>query len=395
MGNIKNVANMLNPSHDETNRQKFVSILRKKILVDFAEDMKSVYKNKVEPKFNDLNNRNPTNGREIRTHMIKEMIFKGWSSLRYNAQLMTWLSVKSCIERDLSKMIEESKKIQKLNPTGGSLSLDSNVKIPREITELDIHLMPGCFHTEYTDHDVAQGALYHYGTNVFSGGLQHRKLVKGSVGTSIANFLKIAFPNFIPNKILDIGCTAGANTIPYGEIFSNAEIHGIDIGASLLRFAHARAESENIPIHFHQKNALETGFESNTFDFITSSFFFHEVSVKDTNKILKECYRLLKPGGLMLHMELPPSNETDPYYNFYLDWDAFYNNEPHYLKFRDLDFESLVTKAGFEKNKLLFTRIPNYPSTPEEEFKSSILDKSTLRRDHGNGAVWYTFGGWK
>ena len=69
-------------------------------------------------------------------------------------------------------------------------NLDSNVKVPKEITELDIHLMPGCFHTEYTDHDVAQGALYHYGTSVFSGGLQHRKLVKGSVGTSIANFLK-------------------------------------------------------------------------------------------------------------------------------------------------------------------------------------------------------------
>ena len=150
MGNIKNVANMLNPSHDETNRQKFVSILRKKILVDFAQDMKSVYKNKVEPKFNDLNNRYPTNGREIRTHMVKEMIFKGWSSLRYNAQLMTWLSVKSCIERDLGEMIEESIKIQKLNPTGGSLNLDSNVKVPKEITELDIHLMPGCFHTEYT-----------------------------------------------------------------------------------------------------------------------------------------------------------------------------------------------------------------------------------------------------
>ena len=139
MGNIKNIANMLKPNHDEINRQKFVSILRKKILVDFAEDMKSVYKNKVEPKFNDLNSRLPSNGREIRTHMLKEMIFKGWSSLRYNAQLMTWLSVKSCIERDLSKMIELSNKIQKLNPTGGSLSLDSNVKVPREITELDIN----------------------------------------------------------------------------------------------------------------------------------------------------------------------------------------------------------------------------------------------------------------
>ncbi|PPR77438.1 MAG: Ubiquinone/menaquinone biosynthesis C-methyltransferase UbiE [Alphaproteobacteria bacterium MarineAlpha2_Bin1] len=395
MGSIKNISNMLKPNHDEISRQKFVSILRKKILVDFASDMKFVYKNKVEPNFENLKLRKPKNGREIRKYMLKEMIFKGWSSLRYNAQLMTWLSVKPCIERNLEGLIEESIRIHNLNPSGGSLSLNQDVKVPREITELDIHLMPGCFHTEYTENDVTQGALYHYGTSVFSGGLQHRKLVKGSVGTSIANYLKIAFPDFLPSKILDVGCTAGANTIPYGEIFSNAEIHGIDIGAGLLRFAHARAEAENIPIHFHQKNAIETDFPDDTFDFITSSFFFHEVSVKDTHKILKECFRILKPGGLMLHMELPPSSETDPYYNFYLDWDAFYNNEPHYLKFRELDFKELLTKAGFNKNKLLFSRIPNYPSTPIEEFKSSVINENTQRRDHGNGAVWYTFGAWK
>ena len=157
----------------------------------------------------------------------------------------------------------------------------------------------------------------------------------------------------------------------------------------------SRASIENIPIHFHQKNALETGFETNSFDFITSSFFFHEVSVKDTKTILNECYRILKPGGLMLHMELPPCDQTDPYYNFYLDWDAFYNNEPHYLKFRELDFEKLVTQSGFDKKKLLFTRIPNFPSTPFDDFVSSILNNGTLSRDHGNGAVWYTFGGWK
>ena len=87
--------------------------------------------------------------------------------------------------------------------------------------------------------------------------------------------------------------------------------------------------------------------------------------------------------------------QDDPYYNFYLDWDAFYNNEPHYLKFRQLNFKELVTQSGFKNENLLFTRIPNYPSTSLKEFELSIKNKETLRRDHGNGAVWYTFGGWK
>ena len=96
----------------------------------------------------------------------------------------------------------------------------------------------------------------------------------------------------------------------------------------------------------------------------------------------------------MLHMELPPANLTDPYYNFCLDWDAYYNNEPHYLKFRELDFKTLLNQVGFKDEEQLMIRIPNYLSTHPDEFNSVAKGKTSLQRDHGNGAVWFTFGGW-
>ena len=43
MSNIKNVAEFVEPTHDEVNRQRFVSVFRKKILMDFAQDMRTVY----------------------------------------------------------------------------------------------------------------------------------------------------------------------------------------------------------------------------------------------------------------------------------------------------------------------------------------------------------------
>ena len=395
MSNIRNVGEMVEPNHDEYNRQRFVSILRKKVLMDFAGDMKTIYLKKVEPNFEKKHGRKPKDGREVRKAMLHEPVFEGWSSLRYNAQLMTWWSVQPAIERDLSDLIQAAKDAKAANPTGGSLELNPDVDVPREITELDVHLMPGCFHTEYTDDDVAQGAVYHYGTTVFSGGLPHRRITKGGVASSIANYLKLAHPEFKPKRILDMGCTAGANTTPYKEVYPEAEVHGIDVGAPLLRFGHARAEAEGAALHFRQANATDTGYPDNHFDFITSSFFFHEVSVPDTKKIFKECLRILKPGGLMLHMELPPSALTDPYYNFYLDWDAFYNNEPHYEKFRGLDFPEALAECGFEKDKQLMVRIPNFASTPPDEFKAVATGGDTMRRDHGNGAVWFTFGSWK
>tara|TARA_Y100000590_G_scaffold439007_1_gene562478 strand:+ start:547 stop:1731 length:1185 start_codon:yes stop_codon:yes gene_type:complete len=392
---FQNIAEIIKPNQDEMHRQRFVSILRKKVLMDFASDMKTVYENKVEPKFEKEYGRKPSDGKEIRKLMLDEPIFKAWSSLRYNAQMMTWWSVQSSIERNLNKLVEAATQVLNNKPTGGSLELNAKTQIPKEITELDIHLMPGCFHNEYLPNDVAQGALYHYGTTVFSGGLPHRKDSKGGVARSIANYLDIKYPKWKPKRILDLGCTAGANTKPYAEVFKNADVHGIDVGAPLLRFGHAHAETENIKIHYHQRNALNSGFPDEHFDLITSSFFFHEVSVKDTEKIILECYRMLKPNGLMLHMELPPSDFTDAYYNFYLDWDAYYNNEPHYLKFRELDFNKLLTKSGFKKDKIEMIRIPNYDTTPESEFCSVARGEESFRRDHGNGAVWFTFGGWK
>ena len=63
-----------------------------------------------------------------------------------------------------------------------------------------------------------------------------------------------------------------------------------------------------------------------------------------------------------------------------------------YLKFRELDFYKILKKSGFKKEKIEMIRIPNYDTTPESEFCSVAKGNESLRRDHGNGAVWFTFG---
>ena len=125
-----------------------------------------------------------------------------------------------------------------------------------------------------------------------------------------------------------------------------------------------------------------------------SSFFLHEQSTRATAKILREIHRVLRPGGLMVHMELPPAAETDPYYSFYLDWDAYYNNEPHYAGFRALDLRETVAKAGFAKSKYFQTRIPNWGTVPPENFRDVALGRRPAP-PHGNGASWFIFGAWK
>jgi SAM-dependent methyltransferase len=383
------------PNHDEAARQGYVSMLRKHIMADMAKDMRASYDTEVAPAFAKAQGRAPRDGREVRRAMLPNAHFRFYSVLRYNAQEMTWLSVQNSIERALPELSTVAATAAAQRPAGGSLRLNPNVEIPRAVSALDIHLMPGCYHTEYMDNDVAVAALYAQGTRVFGAGLRaSRPKGRGGVADSIGHYLKLKYPNFRPKRILDLGCTTGSNLLPYVEVFPEAEGYGIDIGAPLLRYAHAKAEALGKRVHYSQQNAETTDFPDGHFDLIVSSFFLHELSVASTRKILKETYRLLAPGGLMAHMELPPASVCDPYYNFYLDWDAFYNNEPHYAAFRAQDTRGLCIEAGFDAKKCDQTRIPDRGVVSEAYFADFARGKAHAP-EHGNFASWFIFGALK
>jgi ubiquinone/menaquinone biosynthesis C-methylase UbiE len=381
------------PTANERARQQFISTLRKAALVDVGGAMKRAYETKVEPEFERAHGHKPTHARDIRDAMEEQEIYKFYSSLRYNAQEMVWESVRPQVERHLPEMIAIADRAAQSPTSGGSLRLNPDLKIPRYVSELDVHLMPGCFHSEHTDRDVAQGAIYTYGVGVFYGGLKMMK-AGGGPGASIANFLKYGYPDFKPAKILDLACSAGNNTFPYVDVFPDAEVHAVDVGAPVLRYAHARAEQTGRKVHFSQQNAEALDFPDNSFDFITSSFFLHEIPLKSTRAMFKECLRVLRPGGLMLHFELPPASEVDPYQDFYLDWDVHNNNEPSYGIFRAQKPQELVLGAGFAPEKFIQKQIYNWGAVPDDAFIACA--KGEIEAPIiANGGSWFTFGGWK
>jgi ubiquinone/menaquinone biosynthesis C-methylase UbiE len=378
------------PSMDERARQQFVSQLRKHVMVDMAARMRSVYETQVQPAMVARTGRQPSNGIEVRRAMLPDPYFRAWSALRYTAQELTWSSVRPQIERDLPKLVKAARRRARARRRHGSLRLDPTLSTPSAMQKLDIHLMPGGFHTEFVADDVAAGAMYHHGTAVFAGGFSLRARGEG-VAKSIARYLKAVDPGFKPRRLLDMGCTVGGNLLPYLEVFPNCEAHGIDVCAPLLRYAHARAESLGVAVHYSQQNAEHTDYPDHSFDIVCSSFFLHEHSTAITQRVFREAHRLLRPGGVMVHMELPPARETTPYYSFYLDWDAYYNNEPHYAAFRALDLRAEVLRAGFQADKYFQLRIPNYGTVSAAQF-AAVARGEQPAPPHGNGASWFIFG---
>ncbi len=386
---LPNIEELVRPNHDERARQGFVSMLRKHAIIDLRRAMQDDYDQRVEPAL-ERAGRKPTDWRGIETAMQGEPSYRFYSALRYNAQEMCYLSVQPAVERALPAMIELAREAAGTNPAGGSLRLNPALEVPRYVAALDVHLAPGWVHSEHTADDVAQGAVVAFGGKVFTGQHPYRKR-PGVVGESIAAWLKARQPGFAPRRVLDMGTTNGKNLLPYVATFPGIELYGIDVGAPVLRYAHALAGHEGVAAHFSQQNAEQTDFPDGHFDLIVSSFFLHEVPVKATRRILAECRRLLSPGGIMVHMELPDESAVSAYENFFWNWDTVNNNEPYYTAFRAQDPIALCVEGRFRSRRVLRAADPRL-----RQFRRRQAGAVRARRDsgspHGSGG-WFVFGG--
>ncbi|HMQ09008.1 MAG TPA: class I SAM-dependent methyltransferase, partial [Saprospiraceae bacterium] len=204
---------------------------------------------------------------------------------------------------------------------------------------------------------------------------------------AIASWMESAYPDFNPEKILDIGCGLGHNVLPIAEAYPNAIVYAIDTGVPMLRYGHARAQDLNSKnVVFMQMDAAHLKFDDNSFDWVQTTMFLHETAGKSIYTIMKEIYRVLKPGGITLHIEQPQYTEDmDVYEQFIRDWDAFYNNEPFWSKMHDIDPKELLVSAGFR------------PETFKQIGVKAVSDldhgvRKDEPEDHGRAPVWNVFG---
>jgi ubiquinone/menaquinone biosynthesis C-methylase UbiE len=100
-----------------------------------------------------------------------------------------------------------------------------------------------------------------------------------------------------PRRILDLGCGTGSTTLILKQKFPDAEVIGLDLSPYMLVMADYKATKENIDIKWIHAKAEATGFPDAQFDLVTASLLFHETPVLVSEAILKECFRLLVPGG--------------------------------------------------------------------------------------------------
>lgn len=384
-------------SRDHRARERAVSSLRAYILNDMANAMRADFEDSVMADVKARGESAPADGPAVHKLMRQRDLFRLYSSLRCSAQELVWNTVIDSISPSsaaLSATCEDVASAQ--NGAAGTLTLDSELEPPEYYDAVDVHLMPGNYDGRTEDAGVLPGAVYDNGFNVFAFGAMGKE--HNDIGMSMANFVRLRFPELSPQIILDVGCTIGHNTLPWKQTFPEAEVHGLDVAAGCLRYAHARAQSLGVTVHFTQGCSDKLDYEDGTVDVVFSSMFLHELPKKHIEQFLREAHRVLRRGGVLINMELPPNSAVTPYDAFYLDWDSYYNNEPFYKNFRDQDYQALCTSAGFAASDFFESVMPRYTYVDEGVFRSAIGGTAEFDEDTGrlsDAIQWYAFGAQK
>jgi len=228
--------------------------------------------------------------------------------------------------------------------THGRLELDTDVSLPDWYTEHtdngrdDIHLVPEGYWG-----NLIVGDVYERGGSVYR--LAWRAGYDARPG-ALEAFAALAPTD--PEVVLDLGCAFGGATRVFARQYPDATTIGIDLSAPALRYAHLLTEQAELDVTYLQRDAEDTGLDADSVDLVTAFLLLHEVPTPVRKRILTEALRVLKPGGSVLFLDIPPYSAMSPVEAWFQSFDARGNGENFWSSFLDSDFPAMLRGIGFE-----------------------------------------------
>ncbi|MFD2115964.1 demethylmenaquinone methyltransferase [Paenibacillus yanchengensis] len=145
------------------------------------------------------------------------------------------------------------------------------------------------------------------------------------------------------DRALDVCCGTCDWTIALAEASKTGDIIGLDFSDQMLAVGKSKVKEEQLHdrIQLVQGDAMQLPFDDNSFDFVTIGFGLR--NVPDYDQVIREMYRVVKPGGKVVCLEL---------------------SKPTFLPFRAiyyLYFERILPSIG----KIVAKRYEEYKWLPE------------------------------
>ncbi len=372
-------------THDEIARFNFLAHMNRHLSTRVMPSVKTAWERRAGPAFEAREGRPAKDRHEVRKALLHDPYYQAWSALRratmeQRQQAGRWIALRQA--ETLAARVEA------LTAAGDRLELDPALPIPRYVSAVDHHCMPGSYHTEVFPGDVSGAANYDCGIFATTGGALGRFSDGG--GHAVVGWVRKHQPEFRPARILDIGANLGQNVLPIAQAFAEAEVVALDVGAPMLRYGAARARSLGVEnVRFVQGDGSDLSrWPDGHFDWVQTTMTLHELSLTSMKAIFREIHRVLAPGGIVLHVEQPQYGPDMPLFEQAMrDWDAFYNNEPFWSTMHELDIDGFLIEAGFDRANLIHGGVTAV--VDRDVFPDAADDDG---EDYGRKAAWHVIG---
>lgn len=106
------------------------------------------------------------------------------------------------------------------------------------------------------------------------------------------------FTRWRGKKVLEVGCGAGTDFIQFAR--AGADVYGVDLASKSIELTNTRLKLYGLKGNVREADSETLPFEENMFDLVYSWGVIHHTP--DTEKAIKEIYRVLKPGGKIVIM---------------------------------------------------------------------------------------------
>ena len=320
----------------------------------------------------------PRDRHEVHAAMRRTPEWQLWSLVRRHTMEMRQHAGRELVGRQAETLRARA---ERLNAGRETLQLNPELPIPRYVSAVDTHLMRGGYTGAKSSGDVSNPANYDAGMYATTGGSAGPQ--NDAAGRALVAWLRAHHPQLSPRRIIDLGCGLGHNSVPVYRAYPNAEIIAVDVAEPMLRYGHARAQALGCErLRFVQADATDSGLDSGSADLVFTTMVLHETSRDALPKIFAEARRLLRAGGLTVHLEQPPYHGLDPFEQFMRDWDGRYNNEPFWSALNEIRLPELLHSVGFLPSLIVESK-----AQPPSEITGEGL--ASERENFGRAPSWY------
>jgi ubiquinone/menaquinone biosynthesis C-methylase UbiE len=106
------------------------------------------------------------------------------------------------------------------------------------------------------------------------------------------------------SRVLDVGSGGGQHAVQIVQERPDLRVFGVDISTTMVNRSRALAQRANVAdkVRFELGDAMDLKFDSDSFDAVYCAGPLKQVS--DKPRALRECLRVLRPGGRLLAMDV-------------------------------------------------------------------------------------------